>query len=79
MANLKKLLNDMIQNNPELKKMNDEGNQFKEERKQFYLNHGYDEETAVRKSWADYWTKAEEDYGVEFSIVNVTEDQKEEN
>jgi|GEM_PF-3496330 len=68
-----KKFDEMLDKNPELKKEWEEDNQFKEDRKQYYLSRGLSEHVATQKSWDDYWTLAKERDGVEFSIKRIEE------
>lgn len=68
-----KYMNELIEGNPELKKMIEEDDKYKEERRNYYLSQGFTEEESVMKSWDDYWKMAYEKDGVEFSIHKLTE------
>lgn len=75
MANIRKMLKEMRDANPELKRMYEKDQEFRKARKDFHMSNGCDEETATLKSWNDYWKKAKELYGVDFSIANVSKEE----
>lgn len=76
MANIRKMLKEMRETNPELKRLYDEDQEFRKERKEFHMSNGCDEETATLKSWSDYWKKAKELHGVDFSITSVSKEEE---
>ena len=76
MANMRKMLEEMREANLELKRMYDEDQDYRKERKEFHMSNGCDEGTATLKGWSDYWKRVKELHGVDFSIVNVSEGGK---
>jgi hypothetical protein len=65
------LLKEIDERFPELKKWAEEDEKYIIERKQFYLSSGCSEKEATENMWNDYWEKAKEEYGVEFSISKL--------
>lgn len=66
-----KLSKELYVNNPEYKKLFDKDEKFMIERRQYYLSKGYSEYDSEIKMWDDYLIKANEEYGVEFSIHKI--------
>lgn len=73
MTNLRKLAREIAERDPELKQMLEENDKYKRERKQYHLDNGDSEEVAAGKMWGDFWDKANQEDGVEFSIRKLSE------